>query len=428
MRGSCYNCRSEQDLSANPPRVLLHALPQLGSPLEVDVPFTCTTCGREVGNNIRFESTNKRFVLTGPPQPEPAAERKLGRIWGLDRRASTFFHYQGATPPGGNVLFPLHEGTVSGGHAIGRHGDPDLMAEFSAEYLKQYKAIFPAGRLPRTLTEMMPGLHLLVNAAEPALKADLIRSGRPSGGHGLSRLYRQLEEVHRVEMETRFADAGPNANLKVLGVEGPTVESVFAVYERSFGGGPVYMETRYFAEPTTMLKSDSLKGGNLVKQTPYPIFLPVVVRTMLDVYDHFSGAERLKRMGGDVAHGSRDPGNDQHGDWGLVPSSLDLVVVRVAQQVAWDEHHADREVFSRFKAARPPGYSTSWMYGGQSLLFYRAGNSPHEDGEAVIDGLECKVWYDGRLGMHARDLYLLADLLEAPDGLTEMEWTNRSPN
>ena len=57
----------------------------------------------------------------------------------------------------------------------------------------------------------------------------------------------------------------------------------------------------------------------------------------------------------DVSHGSRDPGNDQHGDWGLVPASVGLVVIRVAQHVAWDEHHADREVFSKFKATRPPG-------------------------------------------------------------------------
>ena len=132
-----------------------------------------------------------------------------------------------------------------------------------------------------------------------------------------------------------------------MGADSPTVESVLGVYEESFGGGTVYQDTRYFAEPTTMLRSRSLKGGNLVKDTPYPIFLPVVVQTMLDVYTFFSGSERLKRLGADVSHGSRDPGNDQHGDWGLVPSSAGLVVVRVAQHVAWDEHLQDRDDFSR---------------------------------------------------------------------------------
>ena len=61
-------------------------------------------------------------------------------------------------------MFPEHEGRLSTGHAINRHGDPDLMAEFSAEYLKQYWAIVPQGRLPRTISEMMPALHLLLNS------------------------------------------------------------------------------------------------------------------------------------------------------------------------------------------------------------------------------------------------------------------------
>ena len=58
--------------------------------------------------------------------------------------------------PGSNVLFPVHEGTLSGGLCIDRHGDPDLMAAFSAEYLKQYRAIVPKGRLPQSMVEMMP--------------------------------------------------------------------------------------------------------------------------------------------------------------------------------------------------------------------------------------------------------------------------------
>ena len=124
------------------------------------------------------------------------------------------------------------------------------------------------------------------------------------------------------------------------------------------------MDTRYFAEPTTRLKSQSLRVGNVIKDMPYPIFLPVVVQTMLDVYAYFSGAERLTRMGADVGHGTRAPGNDQHGDWGLVPASVGLVVIRVAQHVAWDEHLADRDVFSRFKAAHPPGTPRRGCMGG----------------------------------------------------------------
>ena len=334
-----------------------------------------------------------------------------------------FLHYPAVSAPGGNVLFPVHEGRLSGGLSIDRHGDPDLMAAFSAEYLKQYRAIVPKGRLPQSMVEMMPPLLLLMNAAELALKADLIRSDKPSdkSRHGLQDLYGELEDEHRDEVDRRFADAAPNAPINALGADRPTVESVLRVYGQSFGSS-VYMDTRYFAEPTTMLREPSLKGGNLVKNTPYPIFLPVIVQTMLDVYAFFSGAERLKRWGADVSHGSRDPGNDQHGDWGLVPASVGLVVIRVAQHVAWDEHHADREVFSKFKATRPPGYETSWGYGGQTLLFYRADKDHPEDGEIFIDGLECKVWYAGRLGMHPRDLYQLAAALESTGAFGNLFW------
>ena len=205
--------------------------------------------------------------------------------------------YPGVLRARENVLFPAHEGRLSRGHAIGRHGDPDLMAEFSAEYLKQYWAILPKGRLPRTVSEMMPALLLLMNAAELAMKADLIRSdSKASGSHKLLILYRSLDCEHRQEIERRFADADQNANLKALGGEGPTAESVLGLYGDGFGWTTVYEDTRYFAEPTTKVKSASAKGGNLIKDTLYPIFLPVLVQTMIDTYAFFSGAERLLEL------------------------------------------------------------------------------------------------------------------------------------
>ena len=86
----------------------------------------------------------------------------------------------------------------------------------------------------------------------------------------------------------------------------------------------------------------------------------------------------------------------------------------------------DRDIFSKFKASQPPGYTTSWMHGGQSLLFYRADEDHPDDGDAVIEGLECKVWYAGRLGMHSRDLYLLADTLRNQEDFPMLQWTNSS--
>ena len=422
MRRKCPNCRTEQEIVEGPPRAVLHALPQLASPLEIEVPHRCTKCGRKVGASVQFATTNKKVVLSPPMEGESAPEWRRGHVYGLGGTMSTFLNYPAVWSSGRSVLFPAHDGRLSAGHAIDRYGDPDLMAEFAAQYLKQYWTIVPKGRLPQTLSEMMPALNLLVNAAELAMKADLIRSGKESGRHALPSLFQRLDCTHREEIERRFADGALNSDLRTLGCETPSVESVLAVYEH--GWNPVYVDTRYFAEPTTKVKSEGAKGGNLVKDVPYPIFLPVLVQTILDVYPHFSGTERLKRLGAQVGHGSRGPGNDQHRDWGLVPSSLGLVVIQFAQLVARNEEGEYREEFRRFIDVRSPLYRTSWMYGGNVLLFYRVGDALPEDGDTVIDGMKCKVWYAGSLGMHPRDLYLLADRLEAPGEVDEFKWVS----
>ena len=422
MRGRCFKCGDDQELVKDPHRVVLHALAQLAFPVEIEVPIRCTNCGQEVSANIRFAATNRKVPRPCRMDDQPAAERRLGHVLGGHGRGSTSLNYPGVLIPGQNVLYPAHEGRLSAGQAIDRYGDPDLMAEFAAEYLKQYWAIVPKGRLPKTVSEMMPALNLLVNASELAMKADLIRSGNDSGGHSLPTLYRRVDCKHREEIERRFAEAPLNGDLTALGSEPPSVESVLGVYEHGFGWSPVYQDSRYYAEPTTKVKSEDAKGGNLVKDTPYPIFLPVVVEIFINVYGFFSGAERLKRLGADVGYGSRDPGNDQHGDWGLVPASVGLVVVRVAQFVARTERGKLREKFRRFKEARPPVYWTSWKYGGNVLLFYRVGMEAPEDGETVIDGVECKVWYAGSLGMHPRDLFLLAGVLESPGDVEDVLW------
>ena len=340
----------------------------------------------------------------------------------LDGQSGMAMHYPAVARPGEDVLFPVHEGAVGGGHAIDRHGDPDLMAEFAGEYLKQYRVIAPKGGLPQRLSEMMPALHLLVNATELALKADLIRSEKDSGGHSLVTLYGRLEAEHRGEIERRFAATEPNANLTALGCAAADVESVLRAYGSGFGWSPAYEETRYFAEPTTRVRRPGGKGGNLVKSTPYPIFLPHAVAAMLASYAHFAGAERLKRQGGTVAYRSRDPGDDNHGDWALVPASLGLLVIRVGQFVATDESGAERTVFCGFVEEHPPGYRTDWKYGGKRLLFYRAAGASPVDGETEIEGLACRVWSTGRLGLHARDLYRLADVLEGGQPIPAFEW------
>ena len=143
---------------------------------------------------------------------------------------------------------------------------------------------------------------------------------------------------------------------------------------------------------------------------------------MLASYAYFAGAARLKRLGGTVAFGSRDPGNDNHGEWGFVPASLGLLVIRVAQFVATEESGAERTAFRRFVEKHPPGYRTEWMYGGNRLLFYRAAGGSPVDEETEIEGMACRIWSDGHLGLHARDLFHLADVLDGGQTIPAFEY------
>lgn len=363
--GRCPRCHEDRVLVRQPRRQVRHALPDLNSPLEVVEPYACPVCGCEAKSQVWMVPTNPAPVRPRRLPVAPGVERRSGRVMRLDGQSGLSMHYPAVVRSGEDVLFPLHEGAIGSGQAIDRHGDPDLMAEFAGEYLKQSRAIAPKGGLPQRLSEMMPALHLLVNATELALKADLIRSEKDSGGHSLVTLYGRLEAEHRGEIERLFAATEPNANLSALGCEAPDVESVLRAYGSAFSWSPVYEETRYFAEPTTRVRRPEAKGGNLVKSTPYPIFLPHAVAAMLASYAHFAGAERLKRLGGTVAFGSRDRGNDNHGDWGLVPASLGLLVIRVGQFVATDESGVERAVFRRFVEEHLPGYRTELDVRGQ---------------------------------------------------------------
>ena len=177
------------------------------------------------------------------------------------------------------------------------------------------------------------------------------------------------------------------------------------------------MDSRYYAEPTTMFREASgLRGANLVKgNTPYPIFLPYVVQSLIDAYRFYSGPERLKRLGADLSENGGEPGSDNHGKLGLVPSTLGLVVLMVLQANGMGLDGKEVEAFTEFKRLHPTSFMADWMYGGNTLLFYRDGGQGFPDGQRVIDGLQCRVWSKGRLGMHERDLYLLAGALDGSD-------------
>ena len=313
-------------------------------------------------------------------------------------------------------LLATGEGTIQDGTVVGQHGDPELMATFAGRYLAAFHAVMPRGGPPRKVVDIMPALHLLVMAVELVLKADLMRSDKDLGNqHSLARLYSGLDAGHRSEADARFGRCEPNRRLKAAGERTAEVADVLTVYDQSYGGASkVYMDTRYYAEPTTKFRQSSgLRGANLVKAgTPYPIFLPHVVESLLETFRYFDGSARLRRLGADAALGSRAPGRGNHGEWGVAPASLGLVTVQVAQSAWMDDLNNELGAFRRWKRSRPPGYATSWMYGGSHLLFYRADKSTPQDCATEIDGIECRIWRQGRLGMHPRDLYLLADALE----------------
>ena len=314
-----------------------------------------------------------------------------------------------------NVLLPTFEGNVQDGTVIDRHGDPDLMLEFAEQYLKLYNAAMPTGRLPDSLVETLAALHLLVTAAELGFKACLTRDGKNASGHSLQQLYEDLEPAHRDRIDTSLVESYLNASLTVLGVEPPTVQAILRRYDHTYAvGSGVYMDSRYYAEPTTRLKrGDNLHGASLIKgNTPYPIFLPEIVSAQMETYRFFSGHERLRRRGGDVQRGAREPGKDNHGDWGVVPSSLGLIVVSVPQPAGISAEGDDLVSFEKLLSEHPSGMCVDWKYGGNTLLFYGVGEQSHTDGHRTLNGVQCRVWRHQRVGMHARDLYLLADRLE----------------
>ena len=418
MRGRCSSC-GDQELRLKSDDLFRVGVPWLTRLLQREVKYTCISCGREVKTNIQSFVDPNNFHLRTPKtssSDSKAMDRQHAMI--LNTRRGPFLSYPFALSATENVLLPTFEGTIGDGTVVNQHGDPELMADFAEEYLRQFWTLMPTGRLPHTLKEIMPPLLLLFTATELALKAFWIRSGRQLPSHSLTNLYRELDPEYKRDIEGRFANSEPRSSLSALSSDAPTVELILNVYSDTYGGASnVHMDSRYYAEPTTMFRQESgLRGANLVKgNTPYPIFLPYVVRSLIDVYRLYSGPERLKRLEADLLDGGGERNSDNHGKWGLVPASLDLVVIMVLQKHGKGYGGKEERAFTEFKRLNPTSFIVDWMYGGNTLLFYRDGGQEFSDGKRVIDCLECRVWSRGRLGMHERDLHWLAEALNGSD-------------
>ena len=420
MKQPCRRCGYEE-LTVVSSKVFAHAVERISNLVKSEVEHVCPGCGQKTRQEQVLDKrvANRLGLRQRSSGAEGKMKRHLARLSAprSDGRRWAFLQYPCIYQAGENVLYPTFEGSLEDGTVIDRYGDPDLMMEFSERYFALFHRIMPANRLPVNLVELMPALHLLVLSAELGLKAFLLRNGRTEFGHSLEQLYDGLEAVHREEVERRFSELELNARLIELEVEAPTVKVIFRLYDNTYGGeSKVFFDSRYFAEPTTSTfrRSSDLHGANLSKShNPYPIFLPEIVSILTDAYRFFSGQERLGRLGANVSEGTRDPVEHNHGDWGLVPASLGLVVLTVPQPAGISAEGEDLEAFRRLIRDYPPAYRTDWMYGGGTHLFYVDGGQDYADGESEVDGVTCRVWRRDRLGMHARDLNMLADVLES---------------
>ena len=419
MKPTCKKC-GDHELVVTSSNIFFHEVETLSSLVKIEVDYLCPGCGQETGQErvISKNEAHRIGLQINPSTPVGEVKRHLTRLskFSSGDREFTSIQYNSAYRAGENVLYPTFEGNVQDGTGIDRHGNPDLLLKFAEQYFRLFCSIMPTERLPNGLIELMPALHLLVVATELALKAYLIRNDKTDFVHSLGQLYGNLDLAHRNEIEARFAKSDPNANLSAIDIDPPSVKAILSTYDNTYGGeSNVYMDTRYYAEPTTTFKSSSdLHGANLVKsQNPYPIFLPVIVGILFDTYRFFSGHERLGRLGGDVGYKTREPVNDNHGDWGLMPSSLGLVVLSVPKTASVCAEGNKLNAFNKLHLDNPPAYKTNWMYGGATLLFYAGGQNDYLDGRGLLNGVECRMWRHKRLGMHARDLTLLADVLES---------------
>ena len=275
IRGKCHKC-GDREFRVESDSIFRLAVPWLSSYLQREVEYACTACGEvRQWSSTRFNlGDGQQSISLRPPPDVGVVKNKHSQVAHYTSgRDLIAIGYPAVFRDGENVLFPTSEGHVQDATVVDRYGDPDLMAEFAEEYLRQFRTLMPTGRLPVNLKEVMPALLLLVTAAELAVKAFWIRSEKPlKTSHSLVDLYEELDPDHKQEVERHFVGAESNLALSALGADSPKVTHILQLYSQTYGGeSSVYMDVRYYAEPTTKLHS----GSSLVKgQTPYPIFLP----------------------------------------------------------------------------------------------------------------------------------------------------------
>ena len=418
---ACPKC-GNADLKLDPISQFRLGIPHLGGLRQAAVMLSCSPCSSSY--QFRTQSQNGQGFLHFIDVRDDDKSETDGLRRGYislrsamgSGRASVDYNFAHRDEQG--LLWPMGEARIQTGTGVDQYGDPDLMAHFAKEYLKQHWVLIQQGRLPQSLVEVMPSLLLLVTSAELAMKAFMLRSnGEQPWTHDLVDLYDGLDSEHQAAIDSRFSRCELVEGLRSIGVDAPKVRDILGRYADIYGGKRgAYQEAKFYAEPTTMLPAGNLRGANLIKgNTPYPTFMPYVVEAIVDSYQHFSGLERLRRRGAEIYERRHASESHGHGDWALRPSSLGLAVVLVSQSESKGTNYNDLPSFASLKSLHPTGFQADWMYGGSTLLFYDAMGKEPRDGIETIAGVECRVISEEQVRMHARDLDRLADRLKAID-------------
>ena len=167
MNGNCYRC-GDQPLKLHLDQTSRVAVPGLTNLLVRQVEYSCANCGEVIHiQQPQIYSESNLPNLPIPTQVDPeSVERTRAHIWTFAGSPPRPMDLQYPSILVGGHLYPTFEGSVQDGTSIDKHGEPDLMAEFAEEYLRQFWILIPTGRLPNTLTEVMPPLLLLFTATE----------------------------------------------------------------------------------------------------------------------------------------------------------------------------------------------------------------------------------------------------------------------
>ena len=208
IRDKCLRC-GDQEFRVESDYIFRLAVPWLSSFLQIEVEYACSACGavRKWSPTLFDLGDGHLTISLRPPSDADVVKNKHPRV---SHRTSggdcISIDYPAVFRDGEKVLFPTSEGNVQDTTVVYRYGAPDLMVEFAEEYLQQFRALMPTGRLPGNLKEVMPALLLLVAVTELAVKDLWIRSKKPlKTSHSLVDLHEELETDHKQEIERRLA-------------------------------------------------------------------------------------------------------------------------------------------------------------------------------------------------------------------------------